>query len=66
MNSKDAGKLADKAIASAQNGKPTPVADTTVLLRNADGSYAVMDNGEEAKARDAAAAKRMIVANLTA
>ncbi len=66
MNRKQAAKLADEAIRSTTVGDPTPVADATVLFRNADGTWSVTDNGEEVICNDAQTAKRIIIENLTA
>lgn len=58
--------LADNAIEVVTVGNPEPVADTTVLVLNTDGTYSVCDNGEEVVCADADEAKRIIIENLTA
>lgn len=65
MNRKQAAQLADDAIRSTTVGDPTSVADATVLFRNADGTWSVTDNGEEAVCSTEAEAKRIIIENLT-
>lgn len=65
MNKRQATKLAKSAILRATVGEPEPVADTTVLYLNADGTYSVCDNGEEAIAQSPNEAIRLIVENLT-
>lgn len=66
MNKQQAKKLAVDAIASTAVGSPTPVADATVLFKNADGSWSVCDNGEEVVCESRETAIRIIVENLTA
>lgn len=65
MTNQQAEQLAKQAVELVAVGEPETVADTTVLFKNADGTYSVCDNGEEAVAKDAATAIRFIVENLT-
>lgn len=78
MNARQARKLAEKAMREVtttveemicgfphQDG-PVPVADTTVLFKNQDGTYSVCDNGESVDSLDRAGAISIIIENLTA
>ena len=65
MNKKQAEKLAKQAIEIVTVGNPEPVAEQTVLLKNADGSYCVVDNGEQVDNLDKTSAIRIMVENLT-
>lgn len=66
MNTKQATQLAQQAIENVEVGEPESVADTTVLIKETDGSYSVTDNGEEVNGLDEAGAIRIMVENLTA
>jgi hypothetical protein len=66
MNTTEATKLAQAAVETVTVGNPEPVADTTVLFLNADGTYSVTDNGEEVVCKTASRAVEIIVENLTA
>ena len=66
MNTTEATKLAQDAVSTVTVGNPEPVADTTVIFLNADGTYSVTDNGEEVVCKTASDATRIIVENLTA
>lgn len=65
MNAKDAKKLAKEAIEVADE-EGEPVADTTVVFKNANGTFCVLDNGESIDGLDKRNAIRIIVENLTA
>jgi hypothetical protein len=65
MNTKRATELAQQAIENVAVGEPESVADATVLILEADGSYSVTDNGEEVNGLDKAGAIRIMVENLT-
>lgn len=65
MNKSKATELAKAAVATVTVGNPEPVADTTVLFLNADGTYSVTDNGEEVICKTADATIQIIVENLT-
>jgi hypothetical protein len=65
MNKQQATKLAQQAVKNVAVGEPESVADTTVLILEADGSYSVTDNGEEVNGLDKAGAIRIMVENLT-
>lgn len=58
--------LAIDALSVVSTDRPIPVADTTVLHLNADGTYTVTDNGEQVDGLDRENAIRVIVENLTA
>lgn len=66
MDIDKARELALRALACVEVGEPESVADTTVLYKNEDGTYSVVDNGEEAVANDAEEAIRFIIENLIA
>ena len=66
MNQAKAQELAVEALRITEVDDPTPVADTTVLFRNADGTWSVVDNGEEVVCDTDSEAIRIIVENLTA
>lgn len=66
MNANEATKLASDAVDVVTVGNPEPVADTTVLWLNDDGTYSVTDNGEEVVCRTKSEAIQIIVENLTA
>ena len=66
MNKREAERLAKAAIKCVGIGEPEPVADATVLFKNEDGTFSVVDNGEEVVCRSATEAERIIVENLTA
>lgn len=66
MSKQEAEKLAKEAIETVAFGDPSPVADTTVLFQNQDGSYSVVDNGEEVSGLNADSAIEIIIENLTA
>lgn len=66
MNKSKATDLAKAAVETVTVGNPEPVADTTVLFLNADGTYSVTDNGEEVIAKTKGQAIEFIVENLTA
>ena len=65
MNTKQATELAVNAIQTVTALEPVPVADMTVLHLNDDGSYTVVDNGENVVCESANEATRIIVENLT-
>ena len=62
----EATELAKIAVEFVAVGNPEPVADTTVLFKNADGTFSVTDNGEEVVCKTAAEAIQIITENLTA
>lgn len=66
MDKREATRLAKEAIQTVAVGDPSPVADMTVLFLNEDGTYSVVDNGEEVDGLDEQNAIRIIVENLTA
>jgi len=66
MNAKQAKQLAQDAMDVVAVGEPESVADTTVLVLNADGTYSVCDNGEEVAGLTEQQAIDIIVENLTA
>ena len=66
MNKKSATKLAKQAVEIVTVGNPETVADMTVVYKNQDGSFSVVDNGEQVDGLDAKNAVRVIVENLTA
>lgn len=66
MTEQQARELAVAAIEVVTVGEPESVADTTVLFKNADGTFSVCDNGEEAIAATPEQAIQFIVENLTA
>jgi hypothetical protein len=66
MTKSKATKLAQDAIKVVTVGNPEPIADTTVLYKNSDGTFTVCDNREEVECKTAATAERIIVENLTA
>ena len=66
MSTQQATQLAQDAIANVAVNEPESVADTTVLILNADGTYSVCDNGEEVLATTKEQAVQFIVENLTA
>lgn len=66
MDKKQAERLAQNALSVVTVGEPESVADTTVLAKNADGTYSVTDNGEEVSGLSESEAIRIIVENLTA
>jgi hypothetical protein len=73
VKKQEATKLAEKAIAAIENvamnedddARTEPVADTTYVVKTADGKYSVCDNGEEVENLDKENAIRIIVENLT-
>jgi hypothetical protein len=65
MNTKRATQLAERAIHNVEGGKHTYVHETVVLIKEADGTYSVTDNGEEVNGLDKAGAIRIMVENLT-
>lgn len=65
FNMNNATELAKAAVESVTVGNPEPVADTTVLFKNADGTFSVTDNGEEVVCKTAAEAIAIIAENLT-
>ena len=66
MNKERATKLAALALDTVEIGNPTYVHETVVLIKEADGTYSVTDNGEEVNGLDKDAAIRIMVENLTA
>lgn len=60
-----ATELAKAAIETVTVGNPETVADTTVVFKNADGTFSVTDNGEEVVCKTAQHAVDIIVENLT-
>lgn len=73
MTKRCAMRLAEQAIRSIENEKMTadenllacPVADTTVVVKTAEGKFSVCDNGEEVSGLNRQGAIRIIVENLT-
>ena len=65
MTKQEATKLAENAVRLVTVSRPEPVADTTVLFKNEDGTYSVTDNGEEVDGLDSREDIRIIVENLT-
>lgn len=66
MSKQQATKLAKQAMEVVTVGEPESVADTTVLILEADGTYSVTDNGEEVNGLSKERAIEIIVENLTA
>jgi len=66
MNKNKAARLAQDAIKVVTVDSPEPVADTTVLYKNHDGTFVVTDNGEEVPCKNIKTAIRIIIENLTA
>ena len=66
MNKKEAARLAKEALETVKVGDPSPVAELTVLFKNEDGTYSVVDNGEEVVCQTSEWATQIIVENLTA
>lgn len=66
MNKQEATRLAIAAVDTVTVESPEPVADTTVLYKESDGTFTVTDNGEEVDGLNRANAIRIIVENLTA
>jgi len=66
MTKSKATKLAQDAIKFVAVDDPEPVADTTILYKNQDGTFTVCDNGEEVECKNSDIAIRIIVENLTA
>jgi hypothetical protein len=66
MTTQQATQLAQDAIDKLTPGDWQPVADATTVTLNADGTYSVCDNGEEAIATTPEQAIEFIVENLTA
>ena len=65
MNKQQATELARQAVELVTVGEPEPVADTTVLILNTDGTYSVADNGEEVSGLTKEQAVQIIIENLT-
>ena len=66
MTNEQAKQLAEEALQTVSVGSPTDVADTTVLFQDEDGTYSVVDNGEEVSGLTAEQAVEVIIGNLTA
>ena len=66
MTNEQAKQLAEEALQTVSVGSPTDVADTTVLFQDEDGTYSVVDNGEEVSGLTARSAVEIIIENLTA
>jgi len=65
MKKNEAAQLAKEALKTVGVGDPSPVADTTVLFKNEDGSFSVTDNGEEVVCQSPEWATKIIIENLT-